>query len=223
MRGTLTGIVDTDMLVLKNLDDRSLLSLCSVDRYTNSLCRRENFWLDRTKNKYGNIYKYKPGDMTWKNFYLKILVELNSEIGIEDFPNLIVIYQTIDNIFIQYCDNIKTDKILVVTNEIRTDMINHYIAIGAVDACPICRDKLSEVSTRCEDRCFLKDIRINDINNTFKASITCPIVKGECNHIYHNNCINGWRKKRDVCPVDNQKWIPLEMDSFVTGIVDNKY
>lgn len=123
MISTLTGIVDTDMVIISNLDDRSLLSLCSVDQYTNSLCKDEKFWEYRTRNKYS--------------------------------------------------------------------------------------------------KCFLKDIKIND-TNTFKAKVTCPIERGECGHIYHSKCIASWRKKRDLCPLDNRQWIPLEMDSYVTGIVDNK-
>ena len=75
MKGTLIGKgKDVDMEVLKKLDDRSLLSLCSVDKYTNMLCKNEVFWKVRTNEKYGNISKYKPGDMTWRDFYLKIVM-----------------------------------------------------------------------------------------------------------------------------------------------------
>ena len=221
LRSTLTG-KDTDMIILSNLDDRSLLSLCSVDQYTKELCKNETFWRNRTITKYGNISKYKPIDMSWREFYLKIIIDLNSENGLKDFPNLIVIYPMTDNIIIQHCNDIKLDKILIVTNEIRNEMIFKYIAMGAADSCPICRTKLSEISTtNCTDKCFLKNININ--GDTFKASVTCPITKGECGHIYHNTCINNWRKKRDTCPLDNQQWVSLEMDSFVTGIVDNRF
>lgn len=218
---TLTGLRDTDMIILSKLDDRSLLSLCSANTYTNTLCKDENFWRNRTVKKYGNLFKYKPAFMSWRDYYLKIVVGLKSSQDIKSFPNLIVIYPTNNDIIIQYCNDININKILLITNEIRNQMITNYLLVGAGNFCPICKNKLSEISINCLNKCFLKDIQINDINKTFKAFITCPIVRGQCGHIFHNDCINAWRKKRDNCPLDNQKWLPYEMDSFVTGIIDD--
>ena len=43
----------------------------------------------------------------------------------------------------------------------------------------------------------------------------CPIVLGECGHLYHNHCINTWRKKKDICPLCNRIWIPKRMDTYI--------
>jgi hypothetical protein len=42
-----TGHKDTDILVLMQLDDKELASICSVNKYINSLCDSEQFWLNR--------------------------------------------------------------------------------------------------------------------------------------------------------------------------------
>lgn len=44
--------------------------------------------------------------------------------------------------------------------------------------------------------------------------INCSIVVGECKHLYHKHCIDKWIKKRDCCPLDNDKWKIDIMDSF---------
>lgn len=92
------------------------------------------------------------------------------------------------------------------------------------DTCPICRENLSNCCKTCkkENKCFIKDITINNSTNIFKAYTTCPIDKGTCEHIYHSHCINKWRRKRDICPLDNMFWDSTILDSFVTGEVLDK-
>lgn len=74
----LTGRKDTDLIILSNLDDRSLLSYCQTNRYGRELCRNENFWRNRFIKKYGTGYDLE--NRTWKNFYLSLLVYFNKPV-----------------------------------------------------------------------------------------------------------------------------------------------
>jgi hypothetical protein len=44
---------------------------------------------------------------------------------------------------------------------------------------------------------------------------TCPIIKGKCNHIYHQHCISKWTKKRADCPLDQEIWEKKDTDHIV--------
>ena len=72
---TLTGIKDTDLLILELLDLESLFSLSKVDKYTNTLCKNEDFWRNRFIKTYGNYIK--PTWIKWREFYLKVVYYLN--------------------------------------------------------------------------------------------------------------------------------------------------
>jgi len=74
----LTGQRDANLEILKNLDDRDLLSFCQVNKYTNNLCKDEYFWRNRFIKEHGRkIYeeamKYKSSEKTWRKFYLSIV------------------------------------------------------------------------------------------------------------------------------------------------------
>jgi hypothetical protein len=74
----LSGNIDCDLEILKYLSDKELLSQCSVNKYANKLCYSESFWVTRFINKYGkNKMIYKPENMTWRQFYLNIIVDSN--------------------------------------------------------------------------------------------------------------------------------------------------
>lgn len=61
---------DTDLLILSNLDDRSLLNFCIANRYGKELCSDENFWRNRLIEKWGNP-SFIP--QSWKRIYLKTI------------------------------------------------------------------------------------------------------------------------------------------------------
>lgn len=75
---TFTGIPATDILVLQELPDKDLISVCATDKYLNDLCNNESFWLNRTLNSYrdqlgsgSNIReKYIPDGTSWKDYYI---------------------------------------------------------------------------------------------------------------------------------------------------------
>ena len=64
----LTGDPNVDMMVLLQMDDKTLATTCRTDKYANRLCNDENFWrqkVDRLPFKHGP----KPADKTWKQAY----------------------------------------------------------------------------------------------------------------------------------------------------------
>ena len=70
----LTGKRDADLIILSNLDDRSLLNFCRASKlntYSSKLCDNENFWRNRFLSKY-NEQEITQG-RRWKNFYLSLL------------------------------------------------------------------------------------------------------------------------------------------------------
>ena len=66
-----TGIRDVDLLILKELADEDLFTLCQVDKYINSLCNNENFWLNKLLKKYPD-YKLLKMEATYKDIYKEL-------------------------------------------------------------------------------------------------------------------------------------------------------
>ena len=58
----LTGRKDPDFIILSNLNDGDLLSVCLTNKYAYSLCNNEDFWRNRFIAKWGEEYmkSYKP-------------------------------------------------------------------------------------------------------------------------------------------------------------------
>lgn len=69
----LTGIKDTDLLILQKLDDEDLLQACLVNKAINRACKDESFWRNRSLEKYPLPSNYKLEKETWRYFYLKIV------------------------------------------------------------------------------------------------------------------------------------------------------
>jgi hypothetical protein len=71
----LTGLKDTDREVLKYVDDKELLKVCSVDRrFWNEVCD-DNF-LRRRLNKYPGIEKYRKANESLRNFFLRVVYRI---------------------------------------------------------------------------------------------------------------------------------------------------
>jgi hypothetical protein len=115
----LTGIRDTDILILLQLEDRELGPVCSVNSYVRSLCNDENFWrtriINRIKKGFENNLKFYPelvkieingnvvGEMK-KYLGFSTLKELNSYLDKIPIPALYYLYlrfSHIDNIIAQ--------------------------------------------------------------------------------------------------------------------------
>ena len=67
----LTGIKDTDLLILKELDDKDLFQMCLVNKAVNRACKDENFWRERFIKTFEDLSKYKLETESWRKYYLK--------------------------------------------------------------------------------------------------------------------------------------------------------
>ena len=56
-----TGNRDTDLLVLQLLDDKNLASICQTNSYLRNLCKDENFWRNRSIEKFSPL-------LFWEDF-----------------------------------------------------------------------------------------------------------------------------------------------------------
>jgi hypothetical protein len=84
-RKQFTGLKDTDREVLKHMDDRQLLKVCSIDkRMWIEVC--DDSFLKRRLEKYPDIEKYKKEKESWKQFFLRavhIIAKMQEEFGFE--------------------------------------------------------------------------------------------------------------------------------------------
>ena len=70
----LTGIKDTDFMIMDLLDDESLLNLCLTDA---KLCQDDHFWRRRYIKNFGkHASEFKPAHRKWRRHYLKTLDDL---------------------------------------------------------------------------------------------------------------------------------------------------
>lgn len=120
---SLTKIKDVDMLILQKMDDETLFNFCSTSRYGAELCRNENFWQKRLFERFGATDK--PGNSTWKNFYLEIIFYLENT----DDYNKAMLYAVNDN-------NLDMVKFFLTkgleNNSITVDEINYAMAKASV-------------------------------------------------------------------------------------------
>ena len=67
---SLTGLKDVDREVLKHVDDKELLEICTINRKTwNEVCD-DAFLKRRLTSKYPGIEKFKKANESWKRFFL---------------------------------------------------------------------------------------------------------------------------------------------------------
>ena len=88
----LTGNKQTDFLVLQQLTDHELGKVCQVNKYVNSLCQDNNFWLNRI------VYNFKNLDhevYNFKNLNHEEVSKMKDYLEFETFKEL---YQYLRNI-----------------------------------------------------------------------------------------------------------------------------
>ena len=70
---SVSGLKDVDREILKHVDDRELLEICTLDRKTwNEVCD-DAFLRRRLTIKYPGIEKYKRENESWKQFFLRAI------------------------------------------------------------------------------------------------------------------------------------------------------
>ena len=67
------------------------------------------------------------------------------------------------------------------------------------DTCSICKNALNEACINCQ-----ANPENYDPNN-------CKKVVGQCNHCFHNHCIEEWIKKQNNCPLCFNEWIQMKI------------
>ncbi len=58
---------DVNLLIMMELDIKSLLNYCSINKYSKKLCENEHFWRNRLWKYYGKMYPREG--QTYKEFY----------------------------------------------------------------------------------------------------------------------------------------------------------
>ncbi len=68
----LTGLRDTELLVMNELNDRDLLNYCQTDKY--KICQNEDFWRNRFIKVHGEkAAQFKNLNRSWKDYYLAVI------------------------------------------------------------------------------------------------------------------------------------------------------
>lgn len=66
----LTGVLDLDLALLEELDDKDLEVICQVSDYVKELCEGDQLWINKTISKYGQTtFNQKPHDMKPREYY----------------------------------------------------------------------------------------------------------------------------------------------------------
>ena len=87
----LTGIPDTDIYILLELDDQDLINVCQVNKYVRKICNRDSLWISKLYKRFSvkniitsvdiegvkQLLKYKPVNMNYKDFYINIVNNIN--------------------------------------------------------------------------------------------------------------------------------------------------
>lgn len=70
MERFLTGLPDSDRLILDKLEDEDLFKICSppVNQYARKICD-ENFWQNRVRKRFPFAVNFKPSNLSWKKYY----------------------------------------------------------------------------------------------------------------------------------------------------------
>ncbi len=83
-RKKFTGNKDVDMLILKNLDDETITSLCKTNKYISGVCQKlyknERYWEDKLINIAHESLIKKPKKLTWHQYYVKFFTYDNKDI-----------------------------------------------------------------------------------------------------------------------------------------------
>jgi hypothetical protein len=104
----LTGDLDIDYQILKQLDLPELATVCRTNKYTHNLCHNKNFWLDKFKTDELPLFNHHYDNHTvkkWLNLYKR------TKLGKENAINSLKVYD------IQYKNIVKKPPIYIYTQD----------------------------------------------------------------------------------------------------------
>jgi hypothetical protein len=108
-----TGLKDTDLLILMELEDKELFEVCSLNKYLRSLCNNDYFWYNRIVKKYGEkeieVAKQK-NKSTWKKYYIH-LIKSNLKLWFDRKNNFYLSQKKLNNADILLAEHIIIPKI----------------------------------------------------------------------------------------------------------------
>jgi len=78
VQGNLTGIKDTELIIMAKLNDKDLLNYCIANKTILKTCYDESFWRNRFISKFDlkdkePLSKYRKPNQTWRDFYLMMI------------------------------------------------------------------------------------------------------------------------------------------------------
>lgn len=89
---TFTGNKDIDMSIINRLNDQDLALVCQVNKYVNSFCKSDIFWMNRVKAKMspyiGSLEEIREkylGDDDWETYYKDLTNAVNGNIEDETY------------------------------------------------------------------------------------------------------------------------------------------
>jgi hypothetical protein len=128
----LSGIRDIDREILSKLDDRELLKVCSIDKYTWTSVCDDNFLKRRLLSKYPNIDSNKGGE-SWKQFFLKAIYyidklkeEFNYSYTYGDFTKQ---YNILEKIYEEQLPRVEIDLNYVMKNLLVQSVLQNELAL----------------------------------------------------------------------------------------------
>ena len=79
----LTGNKDVDRKILNKLEDKDLVKACQVNKYADSICNDQVFWMNRVFDRFGYVggdllRKYKK-DRSWSEYYIQDLRKITPD------------------------------------------------------------------------------------------------------------------------------------------------
>ena len=88
LKFALTGVELVDINILAQMDDSDLLSVCKIDRYTNSLYQKDDLWKQKINMKFPEAENFKDDTTdTWKDYYFRLTwIDLDKNIPTQNVP-----------------------------------------------------------------------------------------------------------------------------------------
>ena len=174
--------------------DIKLRSVVSIDNCKDmyEFCSRTNLipWIHNFIRRNLNVLT----DITWLDEYYVNNMLKRSDIGvvnISELRSIIASYisaKSLSNNLLEFLDEIERHPIL----RKNYGKVNpKYLLDDIIEHCIICRQDLGKPCVEC----------------MLTENENCVVSHGNCGHTYHKHCIDRWLKTRNICPIDNNKWV----------------